>query len=161
MITVAQLGDLLVADADWSGKGGPPLIGSKPLTKTDSLTTTHALQMKSRAGNPPFDAMEIGDPIAVDEWAQFVTEAREQGKRPAFLSNASFGPEMSVQERWRPIGKSFGRFSPTFVVSRLDAAMCQWLASLRTDWLHSRTGRRGCSTILICLRSPGWGWTSW
>lgn len=38
--------------------------------------------------------MEIGDPIAVDELAQFVTEAREQGKRPAFLSNASFGPEM-------------------------------------------------------------------
>ncbi len=53
---LTQFGDLLVADADWSGKGGPPFVGPDQIIKTDSITTTHGLQMKTRV-NPPFRLM--------------------------------------------------------------------------------------------------------
>jgi hypothetical protein len=87
---LAVFGQPLSVDADWSGKGGPPLVGPKKLIKIDTRTSTHGLQMKSRT-TAPFDPIELNDGISFTDLQVQVDECRQEGIRPVLVSNAEFG----------------------------------------------------------------------
>ena len=83
-----DFGVIEVVDFDRSGLGGP-----NGEIKIDTLTSTHALQMKSRA-DPPYRPLSIDNGVSIADLRGQVAESRALNRTPVFVSNAEIADDV-------------------------------------------------------------------